>query len=174
MKIPFISKIMDDLKEIRTENNILKKQIAEFTNNLSSVLSEMADMKEHVQYLESKLSDYEVSSPYWKNIDYANDMYRFIPKSQESGNTCEQQYYTGAQSAHGTDGVPYLPTYKFDSDFINANHEKYSLLAQGSGLVKTEYEGWLRPADALKFYELSYLQKGMFCSLTHIKGFQFQ
>ncbi len=55
---------------------------------------------------------------------------------------------------------PYRPTHDFAAEFINEQHRSYSTCPANGGLIELGIDGWLRPADALKLYELAFFASG--------------
>ncbi len=55
---------------------------------------------------------------------------------------------------------PYRPTFSKDVEYINENHRYYSICPTQGGLIQINIQGFLRPADALKLYELAYHSQG--------------
>jgi len=76
----------------------------------------------------------------------------------------------------GTKPTPYMPTYRFAGQFINANHEFYANCPTGykdiNVCIDIGIDGYLQHGDALKLYELAYfasgdiLELGTFCGLS--------
>jgi hypothetical protein len=65
---------------------------------------------------------------------------------------------------------PYLPTYEVAGEFINEQHRFYSSCPAKEGLVDLEIDGWLRPQDALKLYELAYFAPGPILEIGSYHG----
>ena len=55
---------------------------------------------------------------------------------------------------------PYRPTYRFGADRIDAAHARLGESAMQGDIIDLGIPGWLRPADALKLYELAYFSDG--------------
>jgi hypothetical protein len=68
------------------------------------------------------------------------------------------------------DVPPYLPTFDFAGEFINEHHRFYSTCPAKDGLIQLDIDGWLRPADALKLYELAYFAPGPILELGSFHG----
>jgi hypothetical protein len=66
--------------------------------------------------------------------------------------------------------APYLPTFPFQGEFINANHGFYASCPRKGGLIDVGIEGWLWPEDALKLYELAYFAPGDILELGCYRG----
>ena len=60
----------------------------------------------------------------------------------------------------GTLHPPYRPTYRFEAAFIDDAHAALAAAPTQGGLIDLGIPGWLRPADALKLYELAYFARG--------------
>lgn len=71
---------------------------------------------------------------------------------------------------------PYLPTYRFAGNAINANHRRLANAPLHDGLIAlknghgTRVTGWLRPEDARKLYELAYYAPGDILELGAYHG----
>lgn len=69
---------------------------------------------------------------------------------------------------------PYLPTFRFAGDYINANHRFYSECPTGyegiSICINIGVDGYLQKADALKIYELAYFSQGNILELGTYRG----
>ena len=65
---------------------------------------------------------------------------------------------------------PYLPTYELAGKFINEQHRFYSTCPENGGLIELGIDGWLRPADALKLYELAYFAPGPILEIGSYHG----
>jgi SAM-dependent methyltransferase len=82
----------------------------------------------------------------------------------------------------GLQALPYLPTFEFAGEYIDAEHERIAKLPLRNGLViqlphpqtGSPVPGWLQPADALKLYEMAHfcasdiLEIGSFHGLSAI------
>lgn len=55
---------------------------------------------------------------------------------------------------------PYLPTYRFGGGHIDGAHARLGGSAMQGDIIDLGIPGWLRPADALKLYELAYFSDG--------------
>jgi predicted O-methyltransferase YrrM len=55
---------------------------------------------------------------------------------------------------------PYRPTYRFGAQHIDAAHARLGATAMQGDIIDLGIPGWLRPADALKLYELAYFSDG--------------
>lgn len=69
----------------------------------------------------------------------------------------------------GLDFPPYRKTFDFPGEFIDSSHAAYAR-ATSSGLIETGIPGWLRPADALKLYEMAYFSQGPILELGAYQG----
>jgi len=72
----------------------------------------------------------------------------------------------------GTIYPSYKSTYFFNDEFINENHQYYENCERdlSNTIIKTQIDGWLRPADALKIYELAYFSQGNILELGTFHG----
>ena len=66
--------------------------------------------------------------------------------------------------------MPYLKTFDFAGDYINASHSRLIAKIHDTGMIDLGIEGWLLPADALKLYELVYFSGGDVLELGTYKG----
>ncbi len=81
-----------------------------------------------------------------------------------------------AEAELGTRFPPWRPTFRFRGPFLDPFHASLAV-AGADGLIDLGIEGWLRPADALKLYELAVFSPGDLLELgtyhglsTHIQG----
>ena len=69
-----------------------------------------------------------------------------------------------------TEVPPYRPTYAFTGEYLNEQHRYYSTCPENGGLIELDIDGWLRPADALKLYELAYFAPGPILEIGSYHG----
>lgn len=70
----------------------------------------------------------------------------------------------------GTGPRPYRPTFPQAGPFINAQHHAFTAVPLKGILIDIGVPGWLRPADALKLYELAYHCTGDILELGTSRG----
>jgi len=71
----------------------------------------------------------------------------------------------------GSNFPPYLPTYNIEGEFINEQHDIFSICpVDGVKIIYKEISGSLRRADALKLYEMAYFAKGDIYELGCFQG----
>jgi predicted O-methyltransferase YrrM len=63
-------------------------------------------------------------------------------------------------STVGVTFPPYRRSFSFAGEFIDADHRAIAELPAPEGLIVTDVQGFLRPADALTLYELAYFAAG--------------
>src|SRR5437763_6583424 len=63
-------------------------------------------------------------------------------------------------STVGVTFPPYRRSFSFAGEFIDADHRAIAELPAPEGLIVTDVQGFLRPADALTLYELAYFATG--------------
>lgn len=68
------------------------------------------------------------------------------------------------------DSAPYIPTHRFDGEYINENHRYYSYCKKSGVCIDTGIDGWLHTGDALKIYELTYFSAGDILNMGTYKG----
>ena len=64
----------------------------------------------------------------------------------------------------------YVPTVQGFDRFINEQHLFYSTVPVENARIKMPISGWLRPADALKLYEMAYYSEGDILELGTNRG----
>lgn len=65
---------------------------------------------------------------------------------------------------------PYRPTYEISGEYINEQHRSYSTCPAKEGLIDLGIDGWLRPQDALKLYELAFFAPGPILEIGSYHG----
>lgn len=145
------------------EDEKLEDELACYKQRLQKLES---DYNKRLEELESRVPDYDVVTNLMDTSPVSVPHHSFVSK-MEGFPEQEQLYFTDRQLINGSD-APYIPTYSVEGDWINDNHSKYN--QDGRLLTSTKLEGWLRPADALKIYEMSYFSPGDILQLGTYKG----
>lgn len=65
---------------------------------------------------------------------------------------------------------PYAKTYSFSGEAINDHHRSFAECRLNGVCIDIGIEGWLRPADAQKLYELAYFATGDILELGCYRG----
>jgi predicted O-methyltransferase YrrM len=73
-------------------------------------------------------------------------------------------------SALGSTFPSYRRSFGFAGEFIDADHQAIAELPAPEGLIVTDVQGFLRPADALTLYELAYFAAGNILELGSAWG----
>lgn len=60
----------------------------------------------------------------------------------------------------GIEFPPYRPTFPYDGPFIDDTHSQLAIAPTNGAIIEIGIPGWLRPADALKLYEMAYFASG--------------
>jgi len=154
-------------------NKIIKKIAFKipYLKKLYQKINKLSEYEDRIKLLEKEKTNYNI--PYFRDAFTIEQQTPYKLKiNQPDLADYEQNFYSASQIAHyNINTTPYIPTFKFNGEYINNNHRYYSMCSKnGDVCINTDIEGWLHAADALKIYEITYFSRGDILNLGTFKG----
>lgn len=150
---------VDDLSR---QNEMLKAQCEDIHSGIN--------LEHRIKIIESRL---DCPAERIKEVFVTDEEQPYKLRLNQSDLSDYEQYaFSAAQIIRGMDNAPYIPTYPFNGDYINENHEFYANCerTQNQCSLSLNIEGWLYYQEALKIYELTYFSQNNILELGTYKG----
>ena len=165
----YFLKLDATLNTMEEELGQLKEELRQLKEELILQKKKLGLFEEELRQQKEELGLHEVArlkkpSPLEQEYPYE------IETNQDDLSNYKQNFYSAAQVVHKEPSAPYIPTYIFDGEYINKNHEYYNTCEKNGVCIDTGIEGFLQAEDALKIYELAYFSKGDILQLGTYKG----